>query len=395
MDPLFSSSRIGGLTLGNRLICSATYESMADRDGFITDELIKRYINLAKGDIGLIITGYFNVHPRGKAFGRQSGAFDDKFLPGMINLVDEVHRAGGKIAVQIAHGGRQSPKKVTGFAPIAPSAFGFDPVSLNKPVAATDADIHEIIDAFAAAAGRVKASGADAVQLHAAHGYLINEFLSPFFNRRRDEWGGSPENRFRFLKEIILSVKREVGEDFPILVKMNTKDYTPKPGIDYELARQYAGWLADLGIAALEISGGTYFTFHTVRGDIPKEELVRALAWWMRPAAKIIFGKQKKACRFQSIYHFQAAEAIKPVLGQTPLIVVGGIRKLSEMQRVLYEGKADYLSLSRPFIREPFLVKRLKAGKSVEATCTSCNKCFAAVFNDLPLRCYVDGLPSN
>jgi len=394
MSQVFEPAQIGALTLPNRLIHSATFECMAADDGSVTDPLIKRYETLAKGEVGLIITGYLYVHPRGKAFPKQTGISDDNHVPGLTRLVEAVHQAGGRIAVQIAHGGRQSPKKLIGQAPLAPSPFGRDPVSLNKSAAATEEDIRQVIDAFVQAARRAHQAGVDAVQLHCAHGYLLNEFLSPFFNRRRDRWGGSPENRFRLVREIIQGIRNAVNPELPLLVKLNTDDFTPRAGIQPPLAAQYASWLADLGVAAVEISSGTYYTFHTARGEVPIDDLARSLPWWMRPMAKIIFKKQIDPCRFQECYHLPAAETIKPALGNVPLILVGGVRRLSEMEEVLAAKKADFISMSRPFVREPFLAPRLRSGKSESAACVSCNKCFAAVFNGLPLRCYAKGLPA-
>jgi 2,4-dienoyl-CoA reductase-like NADH-dependent reductase (Old Yellow Enzyme family) len=393
MTQVFSPGQIGRLTLPNRLIHSATYECLAAEDGSVTEALINRYKTLAQGGVGLIIPGYFYVDARGKAMPNQTGIAEDRHLPGLTELVGAVHRAGSLIAFQIAHGGRQAPRKLIGQAPLAPSRFGRDPVSLSKPAAATETDIEQIIRAFAAAARRTVQAGADALQLHCAHGYLLQEFLSPFFNRRRDRWGGSPENRFRLVREIILAIRAEIGADFPILVKMNANDFTPRPGIDPLLAAQYARWLAELDIAALEISSGTYYTFHMVRGEVPLEDMARGLPRWMRLPAKMVFKKQIIPCRFKSLYHLEAAATIKPALGRVPLILVGGVRTLAEMERVLADGQADFLSLSRPFIREPYLAKRLKSGETTGASCISCNKCFAAVFNGLPLRCYVKGLP--
>lgn len=392
MPQVFEPANLGPLNLKNRLIHSATFECMADENGAVTDRLVKRYVNLAKGEVGLIIPGYMYVHPRGKAFDGQTGIHEDRLIPGLTRLVNAVHEAGGLIAFQLAHGGRQSPKKVTGKAPLAPSGFGRDPASMNKPAAAPEADIQGVIASFAMAAKRAFDAGADAVQLHCAHGYLLNEFLSPFFNRRRDQWGGSPENNFRLLRQIILAIQKTVGQDRMVMVKMNSDDFTPKKGITPDLAAQYAAWLVDLGVVALEVSSGTYYTFHTVRGDVPIDDFARALPWWMRPMAKVIFKKQVLPCRFQKLYHLPAVEKIKPAIGDMPLILVGGVRTLGEMETVLSESKAAFLSMSRPFIREPFLAKRMKQGKTKEASCVSCNKCFAAVFNGLPLRCYVDGL---
>lgn len=393
MSQVFQPANLGSLELKNRLIHSATFECMADENGAVTDHLVKRYVHLAKGEVGLIIPGYMYVHPRGKAFGGQTGIDDDRLIPGLKHLVNAVHEAGGFIAFQLVHGGRQCPRKIIGKAPLAPSRFGRDPASMNKPAAATEADIQEVISSFAKAAKRAFDAGADAVQLHCAHGYLLNEFLSPFFNRRHDQWGGSPENNFRLLRQIILAIRKAAGQDRMLMVKMNTDDFTPKKGITPDLAAQYAAWLADLGMAALEVSSGTYYTFHTVRGDVPIDGLVRALPWWMRPMAKLVFKKLVFPCRFQKLYHLPAAEKIKPVIGNMPLILVGGVRTLKEMEKVLSESKADFLSMSRPFIREPFLAKRMKQGSIKEAACISCNKCFAAVFNGLPLRCYTHGLP--
>ena len=393
MSQVFQPAKLGSLELKNRLIHSATFECMADENGAVTDQLVKRYVNLAKGEVGLIIPGYLYVHPRGKAFAGQTGIHADQSIPGLTRLVNAVHAAGGLIAFQLAHGGRQCPKTVIGEAPLAPHGFGRDPASMNKPAAATEADIQEVIASFAEAAQRAFDAGADAIQLHCAHGYLLNEFLSPFFNRRHDQWGGSPENNFRLLKQIILAIREAAGQDRTLIVKMNTDDFTPQKGINPDLAAQYAVWLADLGVAALEVSSGTYYTSHTVRGDIPVDDLARALPWWMRPMAKMIFKKQVTPCRFQNLYHLPAAEKIKPAVGDMALILVGGVRTLSEMDNILSESKADFLSMSRPFIREPFLAKRMQQGKTTEAACISCNKCFAAVFNGLPLRCYVDGLP--
>ena len=393
MTLVFEQANLGSLEMKNRLIHSATFECMADENGAVNDRLVKRYVNLAKGEVGLIIPGYLYVHPRGKAFDGQTGIHDDRMIPGLTRLVDAVHANGGLVAFQLAHGGRQCPKKVTGMPPLAPSGFGLDPASMNKPVAASEADIQEVIDSFVEAAIRAFDSGADAIQLHCAHGYLISEFLSPFFNRRNDQWGGSPENNFRLLREIIAAIRNAVGKDRMVMVKMNTDDFTPEQGITPDLAIQYAAWLAELDIAALEVSSGTYYTFHTARGEVPVDDLARALPWWMRPMAKAIFKKQISPCQFQALYHLPAAEKIKPRIGSMPLILVGGVRTLEEMETVLSESKADFLSMSRPFIREPFLAKRMKQGKIEAAACISCNKCFAAVFNGLPLRCYVDGLP--
>lgn len=184
----------------NRFICSATYEVMALPTGEVTEKLIDRYRNLAKGEAGLVIPGYFYVHPLGRAFPYQAGIHSDAMLPGLSSLTDAVHQEGGRIVFQLAHAGRQTTKALIGKIPLGPSGVGRDPINLVKPKEMDAAEIQEVIKAFGLAAKRAHQAGADGIQLHAAHGYLINQFLSPFFNRRADEWGCSDANRFRFLK---------------------------------------------------------------------------------------------------------------------------------------------------------------------------------------------------
>ena len=393
MPSMFQPIMLGRVNINNRFVHSATHEAMAADDGSITGPIIKRYARLAKGDIGLIIPGHLYVHPLGKAHGRQSGIHTDAMIPGLGKLVAAVHAHGGKVAFQLAHGGRQGQKKVLGQAPLAPSGKGRDPVSLNKPAQMDDRQIREAIDAFGAAAKRAGQAGADAIQLHAAHGFLINEFLSPFFNDRSDSWGGSAAGRFRFLRETVTTVQAALPDHMPVLVKLNANDFTPRKGITPDLAATYAGWLVELGVAAVEISCGTYYGFQTIRGDIPAAALVRALPVWMRPIARLKMKTQVAANRFKEAYNLEAALTVKPVLKGTPLMLVGGLRRLSHMEDIISRGYADMISMSRPFIREPSLVRRFSDGKATEASCISCNQCFAAMFNCLPVRCYQKGLP--
>jgi len=394
MSVVFEPHKIGKLEVKNRFVHSATYECMAEETGKVTDKLIKRYSKLAQGEIGLITPGHLFVHSRGRTTKHQTGIHRDEMIAGLKELTGAVHQNGGKIMFQLAHGGRQVPKKLIGEAPLAPSSKGRDPVSLNKAKKLDESEIQEVIDSFVEASRRAAEAGADAVQFHSAHGFLINEFLSPFFNDRQDEWGGSDERRFRFLKEIILEAKKSLPDDMPILVKLNTNDFTPKKGITPELAKKYVEWLVDLKIDGVELSCGTYYSFHTVRGEIPLKELAYGLPRWMRLVAKLQFKKMMPLCAFEEAYNLQAAKIIKPIMGKIPLLLVGGIRRLSHIKELIEKNYTDFISMSRPFNREPFLVKRFKEGKSEEASCISCNKCFAAIFNNIPLNCYVKGIPS-
>jgi 2,4-dienoyl-CoA reductase-like NADH-dependent reductase (Old Yellow Enzyme family) len=395
MSALFTPMKIGNVEIPNRFVNSATYEAMANETGEVSDELVKRYERLAKGGVGLCVSGMMYVHPSGRGYKNQIGIHHDSMIPGLRKLADAVHKEGGKIAFQIAHCGRQTKKSMIGQTPLAPSSRGRDPMYFVKPKEMTEDEIREIIKATADAARRAVEAGADGIQLHAAHGYLFSEFLSPFFNIRTDSWGGSDENRFRFLKETYQEVKKVVPIGYPVFVKLSSNDYTPKEGTTPTLAARYAGWLAELGIDAVEVSCGTtnYSYMNMSRGDVPTAELVKGLAWWEKPLGRLMIGKLEGKFDLQEGYNLEAAKLIKPLLGDIPLILVGGMRTVSHMEEVLDSKHADFISMSRPFIREPFLVDKIKGGEMAKVSCVSCNRCLAAVPNGLPVYCYNKKFP--
>jgi 2,4-dienoyl-CoA reductase-like NADH-dependent reductase (Old Yellow Enzyme family) len=396
MSVLFQPGKIGPMEVKNRFVHSAAYESMARESGEVTDPLVERYRTLARGEIGLITPGYMFVHPLGRAARYQVGIHDDRMIPGLRKLVTAVHQEGGKIVFQLMHAGRQTTKPLIGDRPMAPSSNGRDPTFMVKPREMDEGDIDAVIKAFGDAARRAVASGADGVQIHAAHGYLVSQFLSPFFNKRRDRWGRSDDNRFRLLEETVGAVKASVSGNTAITAKLNTNDYTPRPGVTPPLAAIYAQWLDEIGIDGLEISSGTisYSPFSMVRGDVPVKEMVTGFPWWKKLLGKLMLKNWKGRYDLEEGYNLEAAGIIKPKLKNTALMVVGGIRRVEHMERVIDQGRADFISMCRPFIREPFLVKRIQEGKTNPSSCISCNRCFAAVANEMPLRCYVDGFPS-
>ena len=396
MSILFTPINLGDMRIENRFIHSATYEVMASETGEVSDKLVKRYQNLAKGEVGLIIPGYMYVHPLGRSYKYQTGIHKDEMIPDLRKLVEAVHQEGGKIAFQLAHAGRQTTKAMIGQTPIGPSSKGRDPINFVKPMEMTADQVQEVIQAFGAAAKRAVEAGADGIQLHAAHGYLINQFISPFFNQRKDEWGGSDVNRFRFLKELISEVRKALPQGMPILVKLNAHDYTPQKGITPSLAVTYAEWLADLKINGLEVSCGTaiYSYMNMCRGDVPVKELVNSLPFWKKPLGKLIMKNMVGKYDLEEGYNLEAAKMIKPVLGEIPLFVVGGLRKVAQMTEAIERQYADCISMCRPFIREPFIVKKIKEGKTDSVACVSCNRCLAAVASNMPVRCYNKGFPT-
>jgi 2,4-dienoyl-CoA reductase-like NADH-dependent reductase (Old Yellow Enzyme family) len=191
----------------------------------------------------------------------------------------------------------------------------------------------------------------------------------------------------------VLGVKKAAGDTMIVLVKLNTNDFTPQQGITPSLAVKYAGRLAELGIHGLEVTAGTilHSFMNMSRGEVPVDGLVSGLPWWKKPLARLMLGKLAGRYDLEQGYNLEAAKFIKPAIGEVPLLLVGGLRSLKHVEEVLERRWADCISMSRPFIREPYLVKRFREGRAEAASCVSCNKCLAAVNNNMPLRCYYKG----
>jgi 2,4-dienoyl-CoA reductase-like NADH-dependent reductase (Old Yellow Enzyme family) len=393
MSVLFTPKEIGGVEIRNRFVRAATYEGMADAEGRVTDELVSLYGRLAKGEVGLVLSSFMYVHPLGKALPNQIGIHSDDAVPGLAKLAQAVHEEGGRIAFELTHSGRQAKPELIGTRPRGPSAVHRDPTFFIKPAAMNALDIHEVISSFRLAAKRAMAAGGDIVYLHAGGGDLLNQFLSPYFNCRSDEWGGSIDNRFRILREVIRGIQDDLGP-VPLLVKMNAMDFTPGTGVTPDLAREYAARLAELGVHALELTSGIkYWNFMNCwRGEVPVKEVLQALPAWKRP---IGFVKMKRWARRYGLvegWNLEYLRAVKPAAGSMALFLVGGMRTLAFMEEVLQKGEADFICMCRPFIRQPDLVKRIREGAK-EVSCRSCNRCFAAAANNFPTRCYLNSWP--
>ncbi len=355
---LFEPATIGALNLDNRLVRSATAERLADDAGCPLSELGELYRTLAAGGVGLIITGHAFVDARGCCHRQMSGLHNDELIPHWQSITRTVHDAGGKIAVQINHGGRQCAEDAVSGPLLAPS-----PVPLNadrpRPQEMSEAEIRSAIRAYALAAGRAQAAGFDAVQLHGAHGYLIHSFNSPASNWRRDRWGGSPAKRLHFLEAVASAVRGEVGDRYPLLVKLGTVDWV-RDGLSEDDGIEIVRHLRDMGLDGVEISGGIG------EGNSRKGVLHEADEAYFLPIAR-------KA----------------RMVTDLPLILVGGMRSAAVMQRILDEGAADFISLCRPLIREPDLPNRLKAGQE-RTTCVSCSQCWPRP-GELGISCHYRG----
>lgn len=347
MSMLFTSRSIGTLQLPNRLVRSATAERMADDNGRPRPELQALYQRLVRGGVGLIITGHMYVHPSGRAHREMTGIYADELVPALAELAQATHAAGGRVVAQISHGGMQcSPDSVPGT--MAPSTTAF--ARLKQPAREMTApEIRMIIDAFAQAARRAQEAGFDGVELHGAHGYLINQFLSPFVNHRQDEWGGDVQGRLRFLREVCQAVREQVGADYPLLIKLGMLDGV-EGGLTADEGAQIVAALQPMGLDAVEISGGI--------GGV-RELNVRPKIW-----------REEDEAYFRPLAHQARATTSLPIL------LVGGLRSRHVMEDVLASGDADFVSLCRPLICEPDLPNRLQQGLQDRAVCISGDRCW-------------------
>ena len=357
MPELFQPACMAGMELRNRLMRSATAERLSQPDGTPRPELADVMARLARGGVGLIVLGHTFVRPDGKASHGMAGLWWDDQVPAFARVARAAQDEGAAVAVQINHGGRQANPTLIGGQAVAPSAVA---VSEGSPVprALQEEEIWHLVEAYGQAARRVREAGFDAVQIHGAHGYLVNQFLSPHSNRREDEWGGSLEERARFLREVARSVRQSVGVDYPVLIKLGLADFIPG-GLPLEDGLAVVAMLADVGIDLLEISGGA--------GDGNAREGIRSEG---EEAYFLPWAREARKCT------------------NLPIALVGGMRSLGVMQSVIDEGAADLISISRPLIREPDLPGKLARGQSFRASCISCNLCSKR--GEVPTRCWVD-----
>lgn len=376
IERLFEIGQIGGLTLTNRLVRSATSEMMAHDSGEITDQFIDLYRDLARGGAGLMFTGMLYPHPRGRYISKQAGIHDDAMVPALARLTSEVHDAGGIIFGEIGHAGSQSRDPAV--IPLAPSPVE-NFISLREPQAADDTEIVEVINAFADGARRLREAGFDGVHVHAGHGYLISEFSSPHANRRTDAWGGDAERRGRFLFEIYRAIRAAVGDDFPVTVKLGIADSMDHGGLVTEESLPRVAELEAEGVDAIEVSVGIMHLTSMSAGEFIGVTPARAV---QDLVLHRLWNTAGEECYFRA-----HAQAVKRVLTKTPVILVGGLRRTETMAAILESGDADFISMSRPFIREPDLANRIKAGKRGLVACVSCNICLQHELTD-PLQCW-------
>ena len=364
MNKLFDKTKINQMELKNRFVRSATWEGLANPDGSFSGKIADMMLELAKGQVGLIITSHAYVNKNGQAGIRQLGIYSDQLISSYIKIVEKVHREGSKIIMQIAHAGGRASAKLIKSQPFGPSSLEIKDCMMCREI--TKNEIFQIISDFKNAAVRAKKAGFDGVQLHGAHGFLLSQFLSPFFNRREDEYGGNIENRARLILEILQAIRSELGRQFTVLIKLNSDDFIEGGFIPSEMV-QVSTMLESVGIDAVELSGGTSLK----------------ISKYSSSRVSKIDSKEKE------VYYRDAAKLYKKKMS-VPLILVGGIRSYEVAKELVEKELADYISLCRPLIREPDLIKRWQEGDIKRATCISCNKCFVPTRAGKGIYCVVE-----
>ncbi len=357
LNTLFSPEKIGNVEIKNRIVRSATFTNAANPDGTVTDEFIKIYTDLAKGGTGLIITGLMAIDEEGKLNNNQAGLYSDSHLEGQKKFIKAVHEYSEvKIAPQLAHCGRQ------GMNSISPSAVIYQ-VTKKIPRELTNEEIKILVKNFVSAGRRAYECGYDLVQLNGAHCWLLSNFLSPYSNQRADEYGDSTENRTRILVEIYNQLRDEVGKNFPITVKLQTQDFV-QDSITLEEGKKITEILVNTGYDAIEPSAGGLETIY--------------MSGKMYPAPVVKSEEDEN-------FFLPTVNEFAPVLKNTKVILMGGIRNPLKAEKLLQEGSVDFVALSRPLVIEPDLPNRWKNGDLSPPLCTSCNACF----REQPLRCSI------
>ncbi|WP_071393379.1 oxidoreductase [Bacillus tuaregi] len=359
---LFAKGKIGSLTLKNRIVMPPMGTNLSGPDGEITDHMIAYYEERAKGGTGLVIVEVASIdYEYGKAAVTQPRVDEDRFIPGIHRLVNAVHKHGAKIFMQLHHAGRESKsiliggKQIVAPSPVTCPSIGEEPREL------TTAEVKELVMKFVMGAVRAKLAGADGVEIHAAHGYLVNQFLSPYTNLRTDEYGGSFENRMRFIDEIIVGIKKHCGQDFPVSVRLSVDEFV-KGGIDLEMGLRIGAHLEKTGVDSLHASAGTYDS-----SEVIVESPLYEQGWRVYLAEEM-----KKAVSI-------------------PVITVGVIREPEFAESILADGKADFIAIGRGQIADPEWVHKVMEEREDELRkCICCMHCIRSVGKGLHVQCAIN-----
>lgn len=388
MKTLFDPLVLGPITLRNRSIRAAAFEGMSQHNA-VTEDLINYHQAVAKGEIGMTTVAYAAVSKSGLSFTHQL-LLQDSIVPDLRKLTDAIHAQGAAASIQIGHCGNMAKYGIIGQRPLAPSTH-INLYAPSFPRAMHKNDIAQLIFDFKNAVRIAQEGGFDAVEIHAGHGYLISQFLSPYSNKRKDVYGGSLENRMRLMSEVVEAALEQAGDRTAVLVKMNMSDGFPK-GMQLDESLQVAQRLEKLGVHALVLSGGyvSKAPMYVMRGKMPMDVLANGMPnVIMKYFVKWFGNNLVQDVPFSNHYFLEQAKLFRAQLN-VPLIYVGGILSEKDINDVLSEN-FDGIAIARALIQNPDFIKNIKNRINLTSRCTICNHCVASIYNG-PFECLIKEL---
>lgn len=382
---LFTETSIGPITLRNRTIRSAAFESMCPGNA-PSQQLLDYHRSVAAGGVGMTTVAYAAVAQSGLSFDRQLW-MRKEIVPGLRKLTDSVHKEGAAASIQLGHCGNMSHKKICGETPVGASS-GFNLYSPTFVRGLRRDELRVMAKAYGNAVRLARESGFDAVEIHAGHGYLISQFLSPYTNHRKDEYGGSLDNRMRFMDEVMAEVMKAAGNDMAVLVKMNMRDGF-KGGMDIEESLQVAHRLVNDGAQALVLSGGfvSKAPMYVMRGAMPIKAMTHYMdCWWLKWGVRMAGHLMIPTVPFKEAYFLDDAMLFRKEIKNIPLVYVGGLISREKIEDVLDKG-FEFVQMGRALLNEPEFVNRMKLDVNARCTCKHSNYCIARMYS-IDMACH-------
>lgn len=376
-DPL-APAQLGPVRLRNRVIKAATYEGMT-RNSLVTDDLIDFHRRVAAGGVGMTTVAYCAVAPEGRTDRHQLYWRDDA-MPGLRRLTDAVHAEGAAVSAQIGHAGPVADGRSNRLAALSPHRM-FSPLSLQFSRRATPDDLDRIVRAHADAASMAVAAGFDAVEIHLGHNYLASAFLSPRLNRRRDEYGGTLENRARFALAVARAVRDAVTDRIAVLAKLNMDDGVRR-GLRLDESIRVAQWLeSDGSVDALEMTAGSSLLnpMYLFKGPAPLKEFAAAMREPVRTGVRLFGRTRLHSYPYRDGYLLEDARRVRAAV-QLPMVLLGGVTDLAVMNEAMQSG-FQFVAMARALLREPDLVNRLAADPAARSLCSHCNRCMPTIYS--------------
>jgi 2,4-dienoyl-CoA reductase-like NADH-dependent reductase (Old Yellow Enzyme family) len=385
-SPIFSPVTIGPVTLRNRIIRSAAFENMAYGNK-PSQDLMDYHVAVSRGGVGMTTLAYASVNRSGLSFDGQLW-MREEIVPALREITDAVHAQGAKASIQLGHCGNMTHRSTCGCMPVGASS-GFNLYSPTFVRALREDEIDSLVEDFGTAVGLARKAGFDCVEIHAGHGYLISQFLSPYTNHRRDRFGGSLENRMRFMRMVIMKVMEAAGNDMGVLVKMNMHDGFRR-GMQREECLEVARELERLGVHAIILSAGfvSKAPMEVMRGAMPLRTMAHYMDirkfWWLKALVRLFGRIVIPTVPYKDAYFLEDAKEFRKAV-KLPLVYVGGMVSRSSIETVLGAG-FDAVQMARALIRDTDFVNKLRSGKVERSECRHSNYCIGRMYT-LEMKC--------